>query len=128
MSKRSVTLKKYQKYLTGAVFQKVCSKIFLQIVIIFFLFFFFFAEFIFSKITCFQLFILGIQTTFRLEKPQCKNFWWEDIKNESRKVIKNKKQKSMFLVVSRSVFFRALLGVQVKKIGSVEINLSNSIL
>ena len=126
MSKRSVTLKKYQKYLTGAVFQ-VCSKIFLQIVIIFFLFFSF-AEFIFSKITCFQLFILGIQTTFRLEKPQCKNFWWEYIKNESRKVIKNKKQKSMFLVVSRSVFFRALLGVQVKKIGSVEINLSNSIL
>ena len=118
MSKRSVTLKKYQKYLTGAVFQ-VCSKIFLQIVIIFFLFFSF-AEFIFSKITCFQLFILGIQTTFRLEKPQCKNFWWEYIKNESRK--------SMFLVVSRSVFFRALLGVQVKKIGSVEINLSNSIL
>ena len=48
--------------------------------------------------------ILDVKTTFRLKKSHiAKNFWWKQVKNESRKCyLGNKEQKAIFLVVSRS--------------------------
>ena len=47
--------------------------------------------------------ILDIETTFSLQKPHCKNFWWNYNKSESCKpYLRNKKQKLLFLVVSLS--------------------------
>ena len=47
--------------------------------------------------------ILDIETTFSLQKPHCKNFWWNYNKSESCKpYLGNKKQKLLFLVVSLS--------------------------
>ena len=43
--------------------------------------------------------ILDIQTTITLQKPLCKNIWWNYNKNES---CSNKEQKWLFLVVSLS--------------------------
>ena len=82
------------------------------------------AEFIFSKIPCFQhilpnaftemrlkyenyylrcMEILDIQTTLTLQKPLCKYFWWNCNKNKSYKpYLGNKEQKWLFLVVSLS--------------------------
>ena len=46
--------------------------------------------------------ILDIQTTLSLQKPYCKNFWWNYNKNESCKCyLGNKEQKWMLPVVSR---------------------------
>ena len=36
--------------------------------------------------------ILDVKTTFRLQKPHCKHFWWKDIKNESCKCYLGKKR------------------------------------
>ena len=48
--------------------------------------------------------VLDVKTTFRLKKSHiAKNFWWKQVKNESRKCyLGNKEQKAIFLVVSRS--------------------------
>ena len=48
------------------------------------------------------IFILDIPTTFRLQKPQCKNIRWRYSKNESHKsCLGNKEQNAMFPVVCR---------------------------
>ena len=117
------------------------------------------AEFVFSKIPYFQHIllehlwtnafelwkfffqehlILDIKTTFRLQKPHCKYFWWKHIKNENCKCyLGNKDQNAMLLVLSRSdvhfgfehPFLCARSGAQIKllarKIGRLERNLSS---
>ena len=47
--------------------------------------------------------ILDFQTTFILQKPHCKNFWWNYNKKESCKpYLGNKEQKLLFQVVCQS--------------------------
>ena len=80
--------------------------------------------------------VLDVKTTFRLKKSHiAKNFWWKQVKNESRKCyLGNKEQKAIFLVVSRSdvhfsiehTFFVCSFGcaILLAKIRHLEKNLS----
>ena len=80
---------------------------------------------------------MDVKTTFRPQKPHCKNFWWKHIKNGSCKCyLGNKKQKTTFLDVPirrvlwywATIFSRSRSGAQIKlcrrKIGRLERNLS----
>ena len=70
----------------------------------------FVAEFVFSKILCFQHIPMNSFRQINLNYGNCSlrdikyhwvNFWWKHIKKESYKgYLGNKKQKAMFLVVS----------------------------
>ena len=118
-------------FLRGVALKNTCLAIFLQIIKGSL------AEFIFIKIPCFhsiffwtlldgstwsiRLFfemnlILDIQTKFMLQKPRCKNFWWNYNKNESCKpYFGNKEQKLLFLFLNHIctwIWFCAPLFVQ----------------
>ena len=148
------TIKTTIKNFSSVIHKNIRSEHFLQIIIKVSV-----AEFVFSKIPYFQHIllehlwtnafelwkfffqehlILDIKTTFRLQKPHCKYFWWKHIKNENCKCyLGNKNQNAMLLVLSRSdvhfgfehPFLCAWSGAQIKllarKIGRLERNLSS---